>query len=131
LGNLHRQSIKEIWRGSPALDEVRRLTGEAKRLVDGFGSKGKSMAYCAGLAELSTGKPVTIYPAARLRMELFEDATKRQKESRSRVGSSPVPHDNKTPPIVPHWGNAAFESKPAQSAATTSSGSRERIRGRS
>jgi len=65
LGNLHRQTVKEIWNGGSRLDDIRALTIEAKRLVDGFGSNGGELDFCPGLAELNTGDPLLVYPEMR------------------------------------------------------------------
>ena len=64
LGNLHRQSIKEIWCHSPALAEVRRLNVEAGRRVDRLGPEASDMGFCLGLAEELTGDPLGIYSQA-------------------------------------------------------------------
>lgn len=71
VGNLHRASIREIWEGARGLDEVRRLTGEAKKMVDGHGPDGRLMAFCPGLAELATGDPLGLYDDAEEQMALL------------------------------------------------------------
>jgi MoaA/NifB/PqqE/SkfB family radical SAM enzyme len=76
LGNLHSQSIRDIWFGSTALDEVRRLNAAANRMVDAHGTRGRSMAFCPGLAEALTGDPLSIYDSAREQMELLQDERK-------------------------------------------------------
>lgn len=74
VGNLHRQSIREIWQGSLELGRVRRVARDAKRLVEQQGPQGHLMGFCPALAELRTGDPLTIYPEAREQMELFGEA---------------------------------------------------------
>lgn len=69
LGNLHQQTIPDIWNGSPELDNIRRQTVEARQMVDSQGNLGAYMGFCPGLAELTTGSPVQIYPAARRKMQ--------------------------------------------------------------
>lgn len=70
LGNLHEQGIQEIWTTSPVLDDIRRLTAEAKKVVDGYGERGRLLAFCPGAALVNTGSPIQIHPAARKRMEI-------------------------------------------------------------
>lgn len=64
VGNVHTQSLSEIWRGSAVLDEVRGLGVEVKKLVDGHGARGAAMGFCPGMASTQTGSPLKIYPAA-------------------------------------------------------------------
>jgi len=70
VGNLHQKSIKEIWAGSPALEDVRRLTAEAKTVVSGLGERGKLLSFCPGAALANAGSPVKLYPSAVKRMEI-------------------------------------------------------------
>ena len=74
VGNLHRQPIGEIWSGSSGLREVRELTAEAKKVVDGFGPSGTFLNFCPGSAVTRTGDPLRVYPEAVLRMEAVEEA---------------------------------------------------------
>ncbi len=74
VGNLHQQSIREIWTGSSGLREVRELTAEAKKVVDGFGPSGTLLNFCPGSAVTRTGDPLRVYPEAVLRMEAVEEA---------------------------------------------------------
>jgi mycofactocin biosynthetic radical S-adenosylmethionine protein MftC len=69
VGNLHRQSIREIWTGSEGLREVRGITAEAKRVVESYGPSGAFLNFCPGSAAVRTGDPLQIYPEAELRME--------------------------------------------------------------
>jgi MoaA/NifB/PqqE/SkfB family radical SAM enzyme len=71
VGNLHRQSVREIWESSLALRRVRRTAQEARRLIDGFGPAGRRMGFCPALAAARTGDPLTVYPEAREQMELI------------------------------------------------------------
>lgn len=70
VGNLQERSIKEIWAGSAALEDVRRLTADAKKLVDGLGERGPLLSFCPGAAAVSAGSPVKLYPAAVKRMQI-------------------------------------------------------------
>jgi MoaA/NifB/PqqE/SkfB family radical SAM enzyme len=74
VGNLHDQSIREIWASSPALSEIRAITMEAKKVVDGYGEAGALLAFCPGNAAALTGDPLAVYPGAVSRMELAQEA---------------------------------------------------------
>jgi mycofactocin biosynthetic radical S-adenosylmethionine protein MftC len=78
VGNLHRQSIGEIWTGSAGLQEVRGLTVEAKQRVDAFGPTGGFLNFCPGSAAVRTGDPLNVYPEAVLRMEETEKAVRKK-----------------------------------------------------
>jgi len=78
VGNLHRQSIGEIWTGSAGLQEVRGLTAEAKLRVDAFGPSGGFLNFCPGSAAVRTGDPLNVYPEAVLRMEETEKAVRKK-----------------------------------------------------
>ncbi|HYN22977.1 MAG TPA: SPASM domain-containing protein, partial [Thermoanaerobaculia bacterium] len=73
VGNLHTQSIREIWLSSKGLAEVRDLTTDVKRMVEGFGTSGSLLNFCPGAAETRTGSPLQVYPEARARMEELEE----------------------------------------------------------
>lgn len=59
VANLHEQSIREIWTASPALDEIRHLTGEARDVVAAH-PRGPLLNFCPGLAELLTGSATKV-----------------------------------------------------------------------
>jgi MoaA/NifB/PqqE/SkfB family radical SAM enzyme len=59
VGNLHRRSIREIWRGNAGLEEVRRLSEEVKKSLPG----GAGM-FCPGTAEGLTGSPLPVHPSS-------------------------------------------------------------------
>lgn len=73
VGNLHTQSIREIWLSSKGLAEVRELTTDVKRMVDSFGASGSLLNFCPGTAETRTGNPLRVYPEALARMEEMEE----------------------------------------------------------
>lgn len=79
VGNLHRQTIREIWQGSSGLSEVRGLTAEAKRIVDDYGPSGGFLNFCPGSAATRSGDPLEVYPEARLRMEVTDEVLARKK----------------------------------------------------
>ena len=74
VGNLHERSIREIWTGSAGLAEVRGLTTDAKRMVDGYGPAGHLLNFCPGSAAAHGGDPLAVYPSALRRMELALEA---------------------------------------------------------
>ncbi len=74
VGNLHERSIRDIWAGSAGLAEVRALTVEAKKMVDGFGPDGELLNFCPGNAAAWSGDALQVYPDALSRMELAVQA---------------------------------------------------------
>jgi len=72
-GNLHHQSLREIWQGSAALAEVRDLTVRVRELMDEQGPRSSLLNFCPGMASVhSDGDPLAIYPSAFQRKELLE-----------------------------------------------------------
>jgi MoaA/NifB/PqqE/SkfB family radical SAM enzyme len=74
VGNLHQKSIRDIWAGSAGLAEVRAATVAAKTMVDGYGEAGALLNFCPGSAAAWSGDPLQVYPAARSRMEVAQQA---------------------------------------------------------
>jgi MoaA/NifB/PqqE/SkfB family radical SAM enzyme len=74
VGNLHERSIRDIWAGSAGLADVRALTVEAKKMVDGFGPAGQLLNFCPGNAAAWSGNALQVYPDAMSRMELAQQA---------------------------------------------------------
>jgi MoaA/NifB/PqqE/SkfB family radical SAM enzyme len=72
VGNLHRQSIREIWQRSAGLAEVRELTGRVKDMVGAQGPGAHLLNFCPGSAATRTGSPLRLYPAAEQRRELLK-----------------------------------------------------------
>jgi MoaA/NifB/PqqE/SkfB family radical SAM enzyme len=58
-------SLDEIWRGSPVLNEVRDLAVDVRNKLDQH-ENGKYFTFCLGVAETQTGDPMAIYPQAEL-----------------------------------------------------------------
>ena len=81
IGNLHRESIKDIWTGSHELSEIRRLNREVKGFIDTQGPEGRSIGFCPGMAEQITGSPVKLYPYAEQRLQ---DLKKEASDSEAR-----------------------------------------------
>ena len=61
VGNLHQQSIAEIWATSEVLEEVREANVEVKGLTRSFADRGPHIAFCPGAAWLNTGSPTGMY----------------------------------------------------------------------
>jgi MoaA/NifB/PqqE/SkfB family radical SAM enzyme len=77
VGNLHRQSMREIWSGSNDLREIRELTVQAKGVVDAYGPEGALMSFCPGSAVIRGGDPLAVYPEALRRMEVMGEVKRR------------------------------------------------------
>jgi len=71
VGNLHQQSVREIWRSSKGLDEVRDLSVRIKEMVDTQPGS-QLLNFCPGSAASQAGSPLRLYPAAQQRRELLE-----------------------------------------------------------
>jgi MoaA/NifB/PqqE/SkfB family radical SAM enzyme len=73
VGNLHQNSIQEIWNGSSDLDDIREMAFEAHELKEKNGLSG----FCPGLAQTSTGDPLGLYPnivrTCRVQKEVQQD----------------------------------------------------------
>lgn len=72
VGNLHRESIREIWHGSADLAEVRETTVEVKERLRALGPGSHLLNFCPGSAATQAGSPLAIYSAAAQRKELLE-----------------------------------------------------------
>jgi radical SAM protein with 4Fe4S-binding SPASM domain len=73
LGNLHQSSIKDIWKESTTLAEVRALTARAKKFVDDQPEDSPIARYCIGCALLSTGEPLHNYPASEKNSRIWNE----------------------------------------------------------
>lgn len=80
VGNLHEQSVNEIWENSVVLKEVREQNSHVKLMIDHEEGADRSR-FCAGRAVQETGKPVQFYSLARLTMQLQQEGqTKKSAE---------------------------------------------------
>ncbi len=70
VGNLHQQSITEIWRSSGQLDHIRRLNEQVKETLAVHGAWGQGLNFCPGSAVQETGSPFGIYDSARRRADV-------------------------------------------------------------
>ena len=83
VGNLHTQSLREIWRGSAGLEEVRDLTVRARELMEAQGPGASLLNFCPGMAAVhSAGDPLRIYPSAVQRKELLETILEEEEAAR-------------------------------------------------
>jgi MoaA/NifB/PqqE/SkfB family radical SAM enzyme len=80
VGNLHRQTLSEIWRGSASLAEVREQTVEVKQRLAAAGPGSHLLNFCPGSAAVHTGTPHALYPAAVQRRELLEQVMREEVE---------------------------------------------------
>lgn len=83
VGNLHEQSLAEIWRASARLAEVRRINAAAgaeagERALQGL------VGHCMGISELTTGDPLAVAADTVANRDLTLEHTRR---SRLRVVS--------------------------------------------
>ncbi len=58
-------NLEQLWFKSPVLNEVRDLSVEARRRLDGH-RDGKYFLFCLGVAEIQTGDPLGLYPQAEI-----------------------------------------------------------------
>lgn len=70
-GNLHRNSMKEIWGGSAVLDQVRTQTVAARAMLERHGSAARQAGFCPGLAHQASGIPIRLDPATRRRLTVL------------------------------------------------------------
>ena len=61
---LELDDLKEMWAGSPVLQEIRELNVQAKREVNKHPDGPYFMGFCLGVAEKQVGDPLGMYPQA-------------------------------------------------------------------
>lgn len=88
VGNLHDQTLAEIWHGSAALEDIRDQTKAAKQMLDGQGERAKRMNFCAGLAHAQTGDPLALYDEVIEEAELVTRALAESEERERGVPAS-------------------------------------------
>lgn len=74
VGNLHGDSIEEIWSGSADLEEIRAINRTVKGSLAALGKDGGMMGFCPGAAAAATGSPTEIPLAVNTRLELRKQA---------------------------------------------------------
>jgi len=72
VGNLHQQTIGEIWARSRGLDDVRALAVQAKTMLAGE-ADGGLFNFCPGQAETATGDALGVYDGARQRAQVIRE----------------------------------------------------------
>ncbi|MDA8019634.1 MAG: radical SAM protein [Thermoanaerobaculia bacterium] len=75
VGDLHRQSVSDIWHGIGALRDVRRENAAARSSLVVLGQEAGLASFCPGQAAVRTGRADTLYPEALERVELRRAAT--------------------------------------------------------
>ncbi|MCP4895659.1 MAG: radical SAM protein [bacterium] len=70
IGNLHEQSIEEIWHRSANLETIRSINSQVRGKMGQLGDNARLTAFCPGLAEQQTGSPLNLYPGAEERLEI-------------------------------------------------------------
>lgn len=78
MGNLHRQTLREIWGGS-ALEEVRDLNVRVRERLEAQGPRASLLNFCPGMAVALSGDPLEVYPTALRRKELLEGVLEEEK----------------------------------------------------
>jgi radical SAM protein with 4Fe4S-binding SPASM domain len=73
IGNIHSDSIIEIWESNPRLTAIRSANHDARKNILKQGEKASYGAFCPGVADLISGNPSTIYPSVHLRSKLRTD----------------------------------------------------------
>jgi MoaA/NifB/PqqE/SkfB family radical SAM enzyme len=78
IGNLHEQCIEEIWMYSPRLQEVRRITQEAKDMVAKQGDDAQAAGFCPALAEQLEGSPLRFDREAQNRLSIHRNLFRKE-----------------------------------------------------
>ena len=76
VGNLHRQTIREIWHGSADLAEVRRTHRGGQGEARGRRPGGQLLNFCPGLAAATSGDPLELYAGAEQRRDLLRQVAR-------------------------------------------------------
>jgi mycofactocin biosynthetic radical S-adenosylmethionine protein MftC len=71
-GNLHCQSIKEIWESSPVLRDIRRKSEEVATSLHNRDPRLTKVGFCPASAEQQTGSHLQLYPAVIRNMQGME-----------------------------------------------------------
>ncbi len=73
VGNVHHDSIANIWRTNPKLSAIRAANMQARENILQQGEKASYGAFCPGVADLMNGNASSIYPSVHLRSKLRTD----------------------------------------------------------
>lgn len=71
IGNLHRSSLQDIWRSNGTLEDIRRLTVDAKSVVGDH--PGPLTGFCPGIAEALTGNPLEVPESTSTRSRILTE----------------------------------------------------------
>ncbi|MFQ5701651.1 MAG: radical SAM/SPASM domain-containing protein [Acidobacteriota bacterium] len=64
------EDLRALWKGSPVLNEVRRIAMEIPKTTLRTCESGEFCAFCPGVAEVQTGDPRNIYPQVKMTSEI-------------------------------------------------------------
>lgn len=73
VGNLHKQSIKDIWSKSIYLNKIRKISEEVKETLKRESRQRQVVSFCPGVAELVTGDPLSLYQSADRRSDIVDE----------------------------------------------------------
>ena len=73
IGNVHKSSLQEMWDENERLDEIRRITVEAKKVVSGHDSEASLVGFCPGIAEMLTGNPLKVPESTSARARILSE----------------------------------------------------------
>jgi MoaA/NifB/PqqE/SkfB family radical SAM enzyme len=73
IGNVHHSSLEALWHGNGKLDDIRRLTVEAKEVVGNHHAKAPLVGFCPGVAEMLTGSPLTVHESTSQRASILSE----------------------------------------------------------
>ena len=97
IGNLHDQSLQEIWANRSSLDPVRdTLVQVTEKIVTEEGEDGAYLSFCPGLAHAHSGDPTQIYDTARHRKRVYLEVLEEDQSARQ-PPEAPEPHDAESP----------------------------------
>lgn len=92
IGNLHEQSVKEIWANRSELDPVREALRQVnEKITEEEGEDGIYLAFCPGLAHSHSGDPTRIYDSARHRKRIHLEVMQEGAASRSGAAGADAP----------------------------------------
>lgn len=72
VGNLHQNTMRQIWTQSGQLEKIRRLNEQVKETLEGHGEWGQGLNFCPGSAVQETGSPFGIYDSAKRRADVAQ-----------------------------------------------------------
>jgi len=73
LGNLHQNSISQIWAGGGEVQRVRTWSAAARNMLGREGPAAANSGFCPGHAATAHGSPVVFYTTAKYQKEFIEE----------------------------------------------------------